>query len=160
MTGLGLGCAAFPMTGSRVVTGTFIASPDGTYLDRTLTAGKDRLELPEACLSVGFVFTCDRFDNVMAGYGYDTMACVPNTESDGNACLCDGAFEQVAGMGVLSFEPPDSGTYSYAGDVLTLQGEQSDPVDYLYCVSEDRLLLLPRTTPTGTPRGAIVLARQ
>jgi hypothetical protein len=161
VTGLGLGCSSFSMSGSRVVTGIFTANADGTYVDRTTTWGEERLELPDACLSVGLALPCDRFDAVMAGYGYDSMTCVPNPESDGTACFCDGTFEQLAGMGALSYEPPDRGTYSYSGDVVTLHGENNtEPVDYLYCVSGDQLTLLPRTTATGTPRGAIVLARQ
>jgi hypothetical protein len=159
VSGLGLGCSSAPLTGSRVVAGTFIANADGTYVDNTTTSGEERIELPEACLSVsGTIVTCERVAPVFAAvYGYDSMTCAP--DADGDGCLCDAVFEQTSGMGLLSLDPATSGTYVSSADVVTLYDDFGESVDYLYCVSGEQLTMLPRTTATGTPRGRIVLVQ-
>jgi hypothetical protein len=159
VSGLGLGCSSAPLTGSRVVAGTFVANANGTYVDNTTTSGEERIELPEACLSVsGTLVTCERVAPVFAAvYGYDSVTCT--TDADGDGCLCDAVFEQTAGMGLLSLDPADSGTYVSSGDVVTLHDAFGASVDYLYCVAGEQLTLLPRTTATGTPRGRIVLVQ-
>ena len=53
VTGLGLGCSSFSISGSRVVTGTFTANPDGTYGNKKPDSSWARAHDPEQALLRG-----------------------------------------------------------------------------------------------------------
>jgi hypothetical protein len=149
----GMDCPSAPLTGSLLVTGTWIAQSNGVYRDATSTSGQEQFTLaPECLLMSGTTITCDRISPVFGALGYSSVTC---TSTSAGGCNCTASIDQVGGVGVVSFWPPFSGTYAIAGDVVTIDDES----EYSYCVSGDMLRLTPLRTDTVTVSGAVVLQR-
>jgi len=153
---LGLSCSSAPVSCSLDVVGTWTANPDGTYLDDTMTAGDEQIELPASCLEIsGTRTTCDRIGAPLAALGYASVTC-EDTASGG--CSCAAYVDQDGGIGVAPGYAATSGTYTISGPELTIiAGEQ----EYSYCVSGATLTMTPQSTSrTGTLTGTVVFMRQ
>ncbi len=152
---LGLGCNTAPITGSRAVAGTFTANADGTYVDQTTTSGEEQITLPQTCLNVsGTEVRCEQIGPVIMSLGYDSAICA---SAQNGTCLCDVSFTQSSGLGVPSFEPLQSGTFTTSGHTFTLNDGINAPTTYQYCSSGGQVELLPLAPATGNLRGKIRL---
>jgi hypothetical protein len=161
MMGLGLGCPSGQITsGSLQVTGTWTADACGMYTDNTTTTGQQTIELPPSCLTVsGFVTTCDRVSDPFGDtLGYDSVTCVDNEETQG--CTCQATIDQQGGLGLVSFFPPATGSYTATGNSLVTTAEATD-TEYSYCIAGNTMTLTLETLgKTGTVMGSIVLQKQ
>jgi hypothetical protein len=156
VAGFGLGCATAAVTGTLQVSGTWTANPDGTFTDNTVTSGTETLELGPPCLNVsGTTTTCPRLAGAVQALGFSAVTCAANTATGG--CTCSATVQQSAGMGVVPQYPSASGSYTTAGNLLTISADQS----YSYCASGATLTMTPQSTVrTTTVTGSIVLQRQ
>ena len=155
---LGLGCSSSAVTGTLEVSGTWAAdAKTRTVVDHTKTTGSELIDLNDECLNIsGTAASCDHVTVPIRGMGYAAVDCA--TVSAGCACVAN--VEQSGGLGVPLISPTTMGTFSTAGDVLTISNG-SDETEYTYCVSGSTLTLSPKTNPpTGTVTGTIVLMRQ
>ena len=145
MSVVGLGCTSAPVTGSLLVTGTWIANANGTYSDNTTTSGTEQITLPASCLQLsGTTTTCERIFGVLQGLGYDSVSC---TSAASGGCTCPAIVKQTGGLGVLSSDPLTSGNYKTSGNVVTTD----DGRQYSYCVSGNKMTWTPQgTSPTTT----------
>jgi hypothetical protein len=151
----GAGCPTAPVTGSRHVSGTWTANADGTYTDGTTTTGTEQFTLVPACLVISSTpVTCEGAAGLLKTIGYATLQCTP---SSAGGCSCAGTVNQAGSLGLLSFAPSTSGTYSTSGSVATITGDSGD-ANYSYCVANDTLTVTPTSTnPSVT--GSIVLQK-
>jgi hypothetical protein len=82
---------------------------------------------------------------------------VDNTTTMG--CTCSGTIQQTGGMAFVSFDPAMSGTFTSAGNNLTMTAFGQN-VEYSYCVAGNTLTMTPVTVnKTGTVEGPIVLTK-
>lgn len=163
MVPTGLGCTEAPATGAISVSGTWTATGDGMFTDKTTTTGEAFLELAPECLEIsGFATTCDRI--VLDPLGLTSVVCVDNPATEG--CTCTATINQSGGLGLVSidsaFNSPEgsTGMYTTADNALvtTVAGVDSE---YSYCVGGNTLTM-NITTPSkvGTLTGPIVLQKQ
>jgi len=137
---LGLGtagdCLTVPAIGSITTSGTFVANPDGTFIDNTTTTGSATFPLAASCLSVSHVdITCERMASIFSAAGWTTSTC---TDTAGQ-CSCSLSTNQQAGLGMVSVLATKQGTYSTSGNVLTV-----GDLNYQYCASGQTLSLTPQ----------------
>jgi len=158
MTLLGVGCDSGTVTGMLQVSGTWSADAEGNFSDETVTTGESTVTLPPECLEVsGTTTTCGVLGSVLRTLGFASATCQADDATEG--CICTATVDQAGGLGFVSEDVSESGTYSTAGDQLTLS--YASDVDYSYCVSRDTLHITPSTVArTGTVMGEIVLQRQ
>jgi hypothetical protein len=132
------------------VTGTWSATADGHYVDRTTTTGSETFTLSPSCLLIsGTVVTCSGIASVLTVLGYDTVDCA---SAAGGGCTCAATVNQTSWPGIVSLDATTAGAHATTGNVLTLD----DEARYAYCVSGNRMLLTPQgANPTVT--GTIVL---
>jgi hypothetical protein len=138
-----LGCAKVPVTGSLTTTGTFVANPDGTFVDNTTTTGSATFPLERACLSISSVErTCEEVGGIFKALGWTTSSC---SETSGQ-CNCQVTAEQHGGLGTISGVATPSGMYTTSGNNLTTTDLTSP-----YCASNDMLTVTPQLSGlTGT----------
>jgi hypothetical protein len=140
LTGLGLAndCMSTPLSsGSLAVSGTLTIVAGGTFMDATTT--------------------CAMIANPIKSVGFTTLTCVDNTTTMG--CTCSGTIQQTGGMAFVSFDPAMSGTFTSAGNNLTMTAFGQN-VEYSYCVAGNTLTMTPVTVnKTGTVEGPIVLTK-
>jgi hypothetical protein len=154
---IGIGCQSAAVTGSRQVTGTWIATVDGKYADKTTTTGSETWKLERSCLLLsGTRVACEGLGMLLAGvfepYGYTSFTCADATT--GGGCTCKGTIEQAGGIGLLYYDLNSNGNYATGGNTLTLD----ETLRYPYCASASRLTLAPQSTsPTLT--GTVVLQK-
>jgi hypothetical protein len=149
---LGLGCTTAPVTGSLQVMGTWSANADGTYVDATTTLAEHHIQLTAACLLVsGTQVSCDGVSPIFNILGYSASSCM---EAPEGGCLCWATAVQEGGLGVVSDDPSTRGTFSAAGNVVTID----DQSRYAYCVSGRTLTWTPKTL-NPTSAGSIELER-
>jgi hypothetical protein len=148
MSPVGLGCRSAAVTGTRKVIGTWTATSDGKYSDKTTTTGTEQLTLPDSCLQVsGTVVTCERISPIFESLGYAAVSCAP--AASGSGCICSAIVEQTGGIGFVSLDPLTSGRYAAAGNSLTILGDPD--TKYSYCVSGNKMAWTPQSTsPTIT----------
>ncbi len=152
---VGTGCRTAPVSGSLQVTGTWTASPDGTYTDGTTTTGQEQLTLAPSCLVISSTpVTCDGAASIIKNLGYASLTCMPAT---GGGCACSGTVNQHGGLGLVSFAPSTSGNDTISGTVVSLSGDSGD-TKYSYCVANDTLTMAPQTT-SATLTGTITLSK-
>jgi hypothetical protein len=157
VSALGIGCNSASTNGTLEVTGTWTANDDGTYQDDTTTRGEVQVELASECLEVaGTPITCDRLPGPLAAFGLSSVVC--SDAADGG-CTCAATVEQTGGLALVSFDGSTSGTYTVAGDVVTMTNELGD-ADYGYCVSGQTLSIgLLSAGTTGVAHGQILLEK-
>jgi hypothetical protein len=149
---LGIGCRSAKISGSRQVSGTWTATADGKYTDKTTTTGSEQLTLDPSCLEVsGTTTTCERLGSTIQSFGYDTLDCKSASEG---GCTCAGTIKQSASVAVLSTDPVATGKLTIASNVITTSVGQDD-TQYSYCVSGAKMRWTPKTT-SPTMSGAIV----
>ena len=114
--------------------------------------------MPEACLDVGLVADCASLERPFTNTTYATTECVDAPETGG--CRCTGTFDQKGGLAAISAGPFEMGSYSVAGNRLTLGATESG-TPYDYCVMGDALVAtLPVASTAGEVVGSIVLQKQ
>ena len=147
----GLSCSTGQITGSLMVTGTWTAKSDGTFVDGTTTKGTEHLSLGSECkiLSKANV-TCDRIGSVIAAY-FDAATC---TDSSSGGCDCTLSVNQMGTMGVASVAPNTDGNYTTGSNTIMITQDSS--TTYSYCVSGNKLTVTPQSTG-ATMSGTIVL---
>jgi len=156
LTGLGLAnnCTSAPVTsGSRVITGTVTFNGDGSYADATEMTGEQVYELPPPCLVLsGTTTTCADIAGPLRSVGFKTNVCVDNPATTG--CTCTATVEQTGGLGLVSYNAAESGTYTTMNHALSMTSFGPD-TEYTYCVSGSVLKLtldsLSRTGPLVSP---------
>jgi hypothetical protein len=151
----GLSCATAPVSGSLQVSGTLIATGDGTYSDETVTSGTEEFVLAKSCLSVSSTpIGCDQAANVVQTLGFASVTC--STAADGG-CLCTATIHQSGGIGNLSPSPSTSGNFTTSDNAISLSSDSAN-TKYSYCVSGSKLTMTPQAmNPSVT--GAIVLQK-
>jgi non-reducing end alpha-L-arabinofuranosidase len=140
---LGVGCKTAEISGTLNVTGTFTATSDGKYTDKTVVTGSDTWKLVHSCLSIsGTTTTCEGIAQVLSGtlstYGYEDLQCAD--ASDGG-CTCQGKINQTGGMGQLYNDLSATGKYTASDNTITI-----DSLKYPYCVKGTEMTLTPQTT--------------
>ena len=163
LTGLGFSpeCSAAPVTGSLRVTGS-LTFEEMLYSDDTITTGESTFELPPACLWIsGTETTCGLLDTPLQSFfGYDSVTCSPNAATEG--CTCTGIVDQTGGLGFVSYDPSTRGTYSSAGNQVTLSAFEGD-TEYASCVSQDAQVLnlsLVSVAKTGAVTAPIAFVKR
>ena len=151
----GATCPSAPVTGSLTVTGTFTVNADGTYADNTVTSGDEQFRWrPRAWSSRRRPSPAAERPTSSRRWATPSLTCTPAT---GGGCTCSGTVQQTGGLGLVSVAPSTSGSYTTAGNLITVSGDAGD-TKYAYCVSGDRLTVTPQSTsPTMT--GTIVLQK-
>jgi hypothetical protein len=154
VSSFGLGCPTVTATGTLTVAGTWTANGDGTYSDNTTTTGTETLELPTTCLDVsGTHTTCSRISAPLSSVGFDSVDCVDNAATAGCTCTC--TIDQAGGLGVGPMYPSASGTYTVAGNTLTITAGAQE---YSYCVDGTTLTVTPVSVGrTATITGSVQL---
>jgi len=147
-----LGCSKVPATGSLHVTGSWIANPDGSYTDNTVTTGSVTFPLAPACLSVSSVnVACSAAAQAIKPLGWSTVTCANDS---GGHCNCTAMANQSGGIGVVSPWAATSGNYTTSSSGLSVDAM----VDYASCASGNTLTLTPK--PAILPiSGTIVLQK-
>jgi hypothetical protein len=159
LSGLGTDCKSTPVVGTVAVSGTFTANADGTYTDATLTTGEETLDLPKTCLTLsGTQTTCKRIGGPLKSVGWSSVVCVDNATTMG--CTCTATVEQTGGLGMVRANPPTSGPYTVADNVLSLSDGVKETA-YTFCVAGTTLTVSPPSMgPVGTSTGSILLQKQ
>jgi hypothetical protein len=154
ISGIGTGCKSAEITdGSLQVTGTWTATSDGKYTDKTTTTGEEDLTLDSSCLFIsGTTTTCDRIGGVIQGLGYALVECI---DASGGGCTCKATVDQSGGMGLLSTDPSTSGRITTADNVVTTDSDTT----YSYCVSGNTMTWSPQSVSPTTTTGTIVLQK-
>ena len=149
----GLSCASAPVSGSLMVSGSWTAKSDGTFMDGTTTTGTLQLALSSDCkiLSKAPV-TCAKIGDVMSGGYFSTATCTDDSASGG--CACTGMVNQMGTMGVASIAANTEGNYSTASNTIKI--DQDSSTTYSYCVSGSKLTVTPQSTGV-TMAGTVVL---
>jgi hypothetical protein len=159
MSFTGLECPTAEITGSANVTGTLTLTAAGKYTDQTITSGSDTWVLDAKCQVLsGTRISCQSmgtfFTSLLSSYGYQSFSCVDQATG---GCLCQGAFSQVGGMGMLVMDPYSPSNYKLSGNTLT----RDDNITYSYCVTGKQMTASPQPTNTSGPpyKGTIVLQK-
>jgi non-reducing end alpha-L-arabinofuranosidase len=156
--GTGLGCDTAKLTGSVKVTGSFVATADKKFQDKTTTKGDVTVILDHQCLWMSGTWTqCDLISVAIEGLGFKDIKCVDGPDG---SCTCPGKVDNVGNMGLIVADPQDSGDYTTSNNVLgtgdnTLTGKA---LEYSYCVANGKLTLTPKTSSPAMT-GTIVLAK-
>ncbi len=131
--------------GSLQVTGTWTGKSGGTYTDNTTTTGSETFTLPASCLYLsGSQTTCDLFGTTLSGIGFETGTCID--APSGGGCTCTATVNQSGGLGFVSVDSENNGTYTTSNNSLTDTADNAvDP----YCVSGTTLTVTPQGL-TGT----------
>jgi hypothetical protein len=104
------------------------------------------------CFMSGTAIRCGQLDDAMKALGYASAICT----TDGfGGCSCLATVDQLGAVGVVSFDPPTSGSYTTSANLLTLDGKTT----YAYCVSGNQMTWTPQTTLPLTT-GVIVFEKQ
>jgi len=149
-------CAPAPVTGQLMVSGSWSAKADGTYIDDTITTGTEHFTMAPSCLVISSTpVTCSGAAGLLTGLGYESVNC---TNIAGGGCDCSATVHQSGGMALVSPSPSTSGNFTRSGNVLTLSGDFADG-HYSYCATADVITLTPQTT-NGTITGTIVLQKR
>lgn len=158
LLGFGLGCPSGPIASSTMeVSGTWVVDESGRIEDRTTTRGTQEFHVPQSCLDVAVLVTCDRLWRPFSALGYETIACVDDAERGG--CNCSGTFNQKGGLAAVSFYPLEMRSYSVSDTRLTVSNPEEETT-YDYCATTDTLILAPTPSAVGTVRGSVVLLRE
>jgi hypothetical protein len=142
---LGAGCASAPVTGSLQVSGTWTGNANGTYVDTTTTTGSEQLTLAASCLVISSTLvTCGAMATLLPILGYSSVSCA---SAAGGGCNCTAIVKQTGGLGWLSWNAQEGGTYKTSGNLVTVD----DTAQYSYCVSGNTMTWTPQSTsPTIT----------
>ena len=153
LSGISLGCASAPVTGSRQVTGTWTVTSAGKYVDNTTTTGSEQFTLAAPCLIVSSTpVSCPGAARVLKSSGYSDITC---TDDGSGGCSCVGNVQQTGGLGLMYPEPSTSGNYTTSGNVVSMT---EDSTQFSYCVSGNKMTWTPKSTsPTIT--GTIVFTK-
>ncbi len=153
---LGFGCSSATVTGSLVVSGTFIVEAETeTVADWTTTTGTEDIELAPECLLIsGTTTTCERVSGPLQALGYAAVVC---DDADGGGCTCLATVDQEGGMAYVSVNPTTRPSY-IAGDGVLTTSDGFYSQGYEYCVAQDFMLLSPKDEGlVGTATGAIAM---
>ena len=143
VSSMGLGCKTGTVKGTLQVSGTWTATGDGKYTDKTTTTGDEEISLPDTCLLVsGTTTTCDALSQTIQTFGYDSVTCTD--AASGGGCTCSATVQMPAGVAMISVEPPTNGKYTTSNNVITTDTDNGKK--YAYCVSG--------STMSWTPQGA------
>lgn len=143
-----LGCSTVPVTGSLTTTGNFIANPDGTFVDDTVTTGSATFPLAKSCLSISSVErTCEQISSIFEALGWKTSVC---SETNGQ-CSCTVTADQHGGLGAISGVATTKGRYTTSGNNLT-----TEDLTFPYCVAGETLTLTPQVSSLS---GTILLTK-
>jgi hypothetical protein len=153
ISGLGVGCKTAEISGTINVTGTWTATADKKYTDKTITTGSDDWKLAPACLTIsGTTTDCVGIARVLTGtletYGYEEIAC---SDASGGGCTCKGKINQTGGMGLLYNDLQEKGSFTTSGNTFSM----GDPLNFKYCVKGTELTVTPQAT-SPTLNGTIV----
>jgi non-reducing end alpha-L-arabinofuranosidase len=152
VTRMGIGCTSVGVSGIRNVSGTWTATSDGKYTDKTTTTGTEKMKLDAKCLEVsGTTTTCERLGSTIQSNGYDTVDCQP---ASGGGCDCTANIKQNSGMGYVTLEPPPNGRFTTADNAL----KTNNDTEYSYCVSGDKMSWTPKINGP-TIKGAIAFQK-
>ncbi len=161
LSGLGLNndCMSTPITsGSMQLTGTLTFVAGGTYMDGTTTAGEVAFDLAPPCLVLsGTRTTCEMIASPIRSVGFTTLTCTDNTTTMG--CTCEGTFQQMGGLGFVSYDAAQSGTFTVTDNKVAISSF-SMPAEYSFCVGGNTLTMnMESVAKTGTVDGPIVLTK-
>jgi hypothetical protein len=156
--GTGLGCEKAKVTGSVQVKGSFVATADKKFQDKTTTTGSVTVTLEKQCLFMSGTWTqCSLISVAIEGLGFKDVKCVDGANG---GCDCPATINHPGNMGLIVAEPETSGTYSISGNVL---GTGENPLtgtklEYSYCAADGKLTMTPKTaSPPAT--GTIVFKK-
>jgi hypothetical protein len=156
--GTGLGCNTASVTGSVQITGSFVATADKKWQDKTTTKGPVTIGLVKDCLFMSGTWTqCDLISVAIEGLGFKDVKCV---DADGGGCTCPAMLDHPGNMGLIVAEPEPSGTYTVDGTTLTT-GENpltGAALEYSFCAASNKLTLSPKTSSPPTT-GTIVMQK-
>ena len=148
---ISLGCVTASVTGSVQVSGTWIATADGTYTDQTTTTGEEKLGLEAKCLRVsGTTTDCQSLPGTIQALGYEKVTCV---SAAGGGCSCVGTINQRGGIGLLSSDPLTNGNVQSTNGVITTGQDAltQQALQFSYCVSNGKMSWTPKVVnPTIT----------
>jgi hypothetical protein len=156
--GTGLGCDSAKVTGSVKVAGSFVATADKKFQDKTTTKGDVVVTLDHQCLWMSGTWTqCDLISVAIEGLGFKDVKCVDGADG---SCNCPAKIDTTGNMGVIVADPQTSGDYTVSGNVLNtgenmLTGKQ---IEYSYCAADGKLTVTPKT-PSPPTTGTIVLTK-
>jgi hypothetical protein len=137
-------------TSDLVPTGTAQFTASMTYMVNVTLSGTFRLTLPSECLiQQGITFTCDQLNQ-----SYQMVIAQPDSPftsasctAGGGGCRCNFGFRSTAST--------ESGTYTIAGDAVTMTNAADGMADTLgYCATPNSLELI-----ASEMAGGILLVR-
>lgn len=146
----GAECPGATLDESQVTSsGTMTFNADMTVTSSLSVSGTRRFSLPLACGEAAAVGSCDEYASLIVPAPPEATTTCPTV---GSACNCTMVY-------AVPTTSSGAGTYSAAGNLVTLISPAGDPVDFGYCVQGNTLHLIQTDPATGAFMGAFVATK-